>query len=172
MPAYYQIGKFAASHGLNGALVLTHSLGAKSILKGVETLFIETGKDQFLPYFIREVTMRNADELLVLLEDIDTKEKARLLTPKTVWLSESDFKAQRNSGTAISLLGYVLFDKKSQLGVIEEVIEQPHQLLCVVRINGQEAMIPVHAHNLINVDAKKQRVEVEVPEGLLDVYLK
>jgi 16S rRNA processing protein RimM len=172
MPAYYQIGKFVASHGLNGALVLTHSLGSKSTLKGVETLYIETGKDQFLPYFIKELSMRNADELLVMLEDIDTKEKARLLTPKVVWLSESDFKAQRSSGTAISLLGYVLFDKKNPLGVIEEVIEQPHQLLCVVRINGQEAMIPVHAHNLIGVDAKKQRVEVDVPEGLLDVYLK
>jgi 16S rRNA processing protein RimM len=172
MPAYYQIGKFVASHGLNGALVLTHSLGPKSTLKGVETLFIETGKDQFLPYFIKDVVLRSSEELLVILEDIDTKEKARLLTPKIVWLSESDFKAQSAAGTAISLLGYVLFDKKNQLGVIEEVIEQPHQLLCVVRVNGQEAMIPVHAQNLLGVDPKKQRVEVDVPEGLLDVYLK
>jgi 16S rRNA processing protein RimM len=172
MPAYYQIGKFAASHGLNGALVLAHSLGSKATLKGVEALYIESGKDRFLPYFIKEIKSRSAEELLVCLEDIDTKEKARLLTPKGVWLTESDFKAQSRSGTPISLLGYALFDKKNRLGIIEEVIEQPHQLLCVVSINEQEAMIPVHDDNLIRIDSKKQIVEVDVPEGLLDVYLK
>jgi 16S rRNA processing protein RimM len=101
MPAYYQIGKFAASHGLNGALVLEHSLGGKAKLNGVEALFIESGKDQFLPYFIKEIKPRSAEELLVSLEDIDTKEKARLLTPKAVWLTEADFKAQSRSGTEI-----------------------------------------------------------------------
>jgi 16S rRNA processing protein RimM len=70
------------------------------------------------------------------------------------------------------LLGYVLFYKKNRLGIIEEVIEQPHQLLCVIRIKEQEAMIPVHDDNLLHIDNKKQQVEVDVPEGLLDVYLK
>jgi 16S rRNA processing protein RimM len=171
MPAYYQFGKFAASHGVKGDLILVHSLGKKTNLKGVEALFIETSKDQFLPYFVENVKAKTADELFIKLEGVDTMEQARLLTPKSVWLSEKDFHAQTKSGSVLSLLGFELFDRKKSLGIIEEVIEQPHQLLCVIRIKGVEVMVPVHDNNLINMDPKKKRVEVEVPEGLVDVYL-
>ena len=41
MSQYFKIGKFAASHGLLGELILQHSLGKKTTLKGLEALFIE-----------------------------------------------------------------------------------------------------------------------------------
>ena len=52
MNQYFKIGKLAASFGLKGDLVLQHSLGKKTSLKGLETIFLEEGKDNFMPYFI------------------------------------------------------------------------------------------------------------------------
>jgi len=49
MSQYFKIGKLAASFGLKGELVLQHSLGNKTALKGLETIFIEQGKDNFMP---------------------------------------------------------------------------------------------------------------------------
>ena len=56
------------------------------------------------------------------------------------------------------------------LGEILEVIEQPHQVLCRIDLEGKEALIPVHEQTLRKVDQQKREVHVELPDGLLDVY--
>ena len=98
MSQYFKIGKLAASFGLKGELVLQHSLGNKTALKGLETIFVEQGKDNFMPYFISATSIKNDAEVFVKLEGIDTMEIARKLTPKEVWITEDDFKkfASRN----------------------------------------------------------------------------
>jgi 16S rRNA processing protein RimM len=57
------------------------------------------------------------------------------------------------------------------LGKILEVIEQPHQLLCRIEVQGKEALIPLHEETILKIDKKKQQVIVELPEGLLEIYL-
>ncbi len=168
---YFKIGKLAASHGLTGDLVLQHSLGKKTSLKGLEAIFIEQGKENFLPYFLEETAIKSDTEVYVKLEGIDTKETARKVTPKEVWLQEADFKKFAAKAAPIALLGYEMIDREISLGEIIEVIEQPHQILCTILYKGKEALIPIHENNLIKMDDKKKKVYVEVPEGLLEIYL-
>lgn len=171
MNQYFKIGKLAASHGLKGHLVLQHSLGKKTSLKGLETIFIEEGKDNFMPYFISSASIKSDDEVLLTLENIESKETARKLTPKEAWITEEDFKKFAATSAPIALLGYTLINEKRKLGEILEVIEQPHQLLCTISLNGKEALIPIHEESLDKVDSKKREVHVTLPDGLLDIYL-
>lgn len=170
MPQYFKIGKFAASYGLHGELVLQHVLGKKTTLKGLETIFIEQSKDNFLPYFIEKTTIKTDTETYIKLEGVDSKEIARKLTPKEVWLEEADFKKFAAKAAPVALLGYSMIDVDKDLGEIIEVIEQPHQILCTILYKGKEALIPVHEANLIKMDKKNKKVFVEVPEGLLEIY--
>jgi len=170
MPQYFKIGKLVASTGLKGHLVLQHSLGKKTSLKGLDAIFIEEQKDSFLPYFITSTQTRSDHETIIGLEGIDVVEKARKLTPKEVWLAEDDFKKFAAKSSPISLLGFTMINDGVALGEITEVIEQPHQVLCSIIINGKEALIPVHEDSLEKVDAKNRRVFVVLPEGLLDIY--
>ncbi len=170
MSQYFKIGKFAASHGLDGTLVLAHSLGKKTTLPGLEALFIETSKDNFMPYFIESTSAKNDAETFVKVEGINTKEVARKLTPKDVWMTSADFEKFAAKTSPISMLGYDLIDGETNLGEIIEVIEQPHQILCAILYNGNEALIPVHENNLIKIDQKNKKVYVEVPDGLLEIY--
>ncbi|MFT3980228.1 MAG: ribosome maturation factor RimM [Ferruginibacter sp.] len=167
---YFKIGKFAASHGLDGRLILVHNLGKKTALKDLETVFIQESKDNFMPYFIENCTAKSDTEVYVKLEGIDTKETARKLTPKEVWLTAEDFDQYAAKSSPISLLGFDLVDGQQNLGEIIEVIEQPHQILCTILYKGNEALIPVHEGNLLKMDQKNKKVFVEVPEGLLDIY--
>lgn len=168
---YFKIGKLAASFGLKGELILAHNLGKKTALKGLETIFVEETKGSPLPYFIVTAKAKNESEVFITLEGIETVEAARKLTPKEVWILEADFKKFAATQSPIAMLGFMLLDEDgTQVGKVVEVIEQPHQILCAVIINGNEALIPVHQDNLINMDAKKQTVTVIIPEGLLDIY--
>lgn len=170
MSQYFKIGKLAASIGLKGELVLQHSLGKKNSFKGLEAIFLEDKKDSFIPYFIEATKIRSEDETVVKLEGIDIVEAARKLTPKEVWIAEDDFKKFAAKSAPISLLGLHIINEGEDLGEILEVIEQPHQVLCSILINGKEALIPVHEESLEKVDTKNRKVYVTLPDGLLDIY--
>lgn len=170
MPEFFKIGKFAASFGLQGELVLLHSLGKRTSLKGLDAVFIEETKDNFLPYFIEKSTIKSETETFIKLEGINSKEVARKLTPKEVWLREEDFKKFTAKAAPIALLGFKMMDGNVDLGEIIEVIEQPHQVLCTILYKGNEALIPLHQESLVKLDQKNRKVYVNLPEGLLDIY--
>lgn len=167
---YCSIGKFVATFGLQGDLVLRHHLGKKTALKGLETLFIEDKKDEFLPYFIENIKIKTADELFIKIEGISSKESAQKLVQKQVWLVEEDFHKHAGKSAPISLLGFHLIHENQDLGEVLEVIEQPHQVLCRIDWKGKEALIPIHDETLLRIDKVKRQVLVQLPDGLLDVF--
>ena len=170
MKDYYKIGKIAATHGVAGQVLLSHSLGQKTGFEGLGSILVETAKNSFLPYFIVESSVRNASETLLLLEGISSREAARVLLKKEVWLTQKDFKKFAARSAPISLLGYTIICEEEEVGEIIEVIEQPHQVLCKIMLEGKEALIPLHEASLIKNDQKNRRLYVDIPEGLLDIY--
>ena len=170
MNQYNSIGKFVAIHGLQGELVLQHNLGKRTALKGLENLFLEARSDEMIPYFIAYCRVKDAGDLYIKLEGIDTRETAKKLIQKEVWLYEADFRKYAAASSSVSLLGYQVFNDADNLGEIVEVIEQPHQILCRVVVSGNDALLPVHAETLKKIDKKKRLVYLSLPEGLLDIY--
>jgi 16S rRNA processing protein RimM len=167
---YRNIGKLVAVFGLQGELILQHRLGKKTSLKGLKTIFLEDKKDEMLPWFIENTRIKGEDDIYLKLEGIDTKEAAKKVAYKEVWLSEADFGQFAVGSAPISLVGFHLWQGQDDLGEILEVIEQPHQVLCRIDLNGKEALIPVHEASLQKLDKKRQRVHVILPDGLLDIY--
>jgi 16S rRNA processing protein RimM len=168
--SYRNIGKLVAVFGLAGELVLQHRLGRKTSLKGLKTLFLEERPDEMLPWFIEGIRVKSETELFVKLEGLDSKEAARRVVQKEVWLTEADFEKFAGRSAPISLVGFRLLDGDTDLGEILEVIEQPHQVLCRIDLAGKEALIPMHEKTLRRVDQKARVVHVDLPDGLLDVY--
>ena len=170
MKEYFKIGKLVAVYSLKGELVLKHNLGKKSSLKGLKTIFIEERKNSFLPWFIEAVKIKSADEVYLKLEGVDAREKAMKLLQKEVWVPEADFKTLAAKSSPVNLLGYSIINNKENLGTVLEVIEQPHQVLLRIDLNGKEALIPLHAESLDGIDHDQKEIHVVLPDGLLDVY--
>jgi len=172
MNNYFSIGKLVAVFGLNGEFILKHSLGKRSGLNGVEAIFVEERKNSFIPYFIQKTSVKDHEHVFVKLEGIDTKESARRLVQMGVYLEEADFKKQAASSAPLSLLGFTVHDKQQGvLGVIEEIIEMPMQILAKVMISEKEVLLPLNEQSIVKVEKKQQIVHVDLPEGLLDIYL-
>ena len=68
------------------------------------------------------------------------------------------------------MLGFNIISNGEDLGEILEVIEQPHQILCSILLNGKEALIPIHEESLEKLDTKNRKLFVNLPDGLLDIY--
>ena len=170
MEDYINIGKIVATFGLKGELILQHSLAKKLVLKGVEAIFIEQVKGSYLPYFIQLSKAKNHEETYLQLEGIANKEQGNRLVSKQAWLLDTDFRRLTGTSSPISLLGYKLFNDFELIGNIEEVIEQPHQVLLKITYKGNEALIPLHDETLQKIDRKKGEVFVTLPDGLLEIY--
>ena len=171
MAEYFKIGKFVAVHGLHGELLIQHELGKKTSLKGLPAIFIEEKKNSFIPWFIESTKIKSEDEIYIKLEGLLSREAAIKLTRKEIWVTEPDFKKFAAKTAPASLLGYTIINNNEPLGKILELIEQPHQLLCRLEIKGKEVLIPLHEETLQKVNHQKKEVVVELPDGLLEIYL-
>ncbi|MFN2437881.1 MAG: ribosome maturation factor RimM [Chitinophagaceae bacterium] len=171
MTEYFKIGKIVASFGLKGEVILKHNLGKKTSLKGLQAIFIEESQESFLPWFIENVKIKNEKEVYLKIQGIDVREQAIPLTQKEVWVPENDFKKFSTTSSPINLLGYQIVEDEKTLGSILEVIEQPNQILCRIEMNKKEVFIPLHEGTIKKIDRKNSRVIVDLPEGLLEIYL-
>lgn len=171
MKNYHSIGKLVASHGLKGEILLKHHLGKKTSLKGLEVIFVEMKKDELLPYFIESTRIKSETEIYLKLEGINTKEQTFTLLQKQAWLTEEEFAKHAGKSAPISLLGFHILHSNEDLGEILEIIEMPHQLLGRITVKGKDALIPLHEDTLLKIDRKKKQVHVQLPEGLLDVFM-
>jgi len=168
---YLKIGKFVAAHGVKGELVLKHELGKKTSLKGLQTIFIEERKNSFLPWFIENTRIKNAEEVFLKLEGVSTRETAIKLMQKEVWLIKPDVEKFAAKSSPLNLLGYKIVSRGQNLGEIIEVIEQTHQMLCKLEIKEKEVLIPLNEDTLQKIDHKKKEIIVILPDGLLEIYL-
>ena len=171
MTEYFKIGKLVSAFGLKGELILQHNLGKKTSLKGLQAIFIEEKKSAFIPWFIESTRIKSNEEIYLKLQDVNTREAAIKLAQKEVWLTETDFKKFSAKSSPINFLGYSIIEKEKELGTILEVIEQPHQLLCRIEIETKEVLIPFQEDTIIKIDQKKKQIIVDLPEGLLEIYL-
>ena len=169
--AYIHIGKIVAVFGLKGELILQHALGKKTQFKPQEVVFIEEIKGSYLPYFVVGSRAKTVNETILQLEAITTPEAAARLRGKPVWITEADFRRLAGNKAPISLLGYLVINQGEALGPVEEVIEQPHQVLLTIRRQGKEVYIPLHEESLLSIQHDKKEIVVQLPEGLLDIYI-
>jgi 16S rRNA processing protein RimM len=168
---YFKIGKLVTIVGLKGELLLKHTLGKKTSLKGLQAIFVEDKKDSFMPWFVEVTRIKSDEETYIKLEGMDTREAAAKLAQKEVWLPETDFKKFAAKTAPVSLLNYTVVNDGEAIGIILEVIEQPHQVLCRIEIKEKEVLIPLNESSLQKIDHRKKQVLVSLPEGLLDIYL-
>ncbi|MBV9962355.1 MAG: 16S rRNA processing protein RimM [Parafilimonas sp.] len=171
MSSYIHIGKLVATHGLKGELIIKHSLGKKTDFKNAEAIFIEKIKHEQLPYFHEQSFVKNDEETIIKLEGINSKEAASVLLQKKVWLTKTDFEKLVSKTAPVNLIDFIVYDNKEKLGIVESVIEQPQQVLLQITIKNKEVLIPVNESTLKKIDRKKKEVHVNLPDGLLKIYL-
>ena len=145
-------------------------MGKPILFKGIDAIFIEQKTGSFIPYFIQSASAKTDTISHLQLEGVKTREAANFLTSKKVWLPQADFQKLVEKNSPLALLGYMVQEAGKNIGVIQEVIEQPHQLMVTILYQGQEAYIPLHEESLKGVNHAKKIVQVELPDGLLELY--
>jgi len=164
-----RIGKIVATHGLQGALIMTHIVGNSKWLKPEDVLLLELHKESYIPFFISQLKASGDDEYIINLEDIASSEAAKKLIGKNVYVQE-DILAQHATDSPLLWIGFNVVDKeKGSLGPIEDVMQAGHQWLARINYNNKEVLLPLVDEMILDVNIKNKFVRMDLPEGILDI---
>jgi 16S rRNA processing protein RimM len=166
-----KIGKIVATHGLQGALMLSHEAGSSTWLKKSSAVFIEIRKGSMIPYFVAKARPLNDEEYLVELEEVNTVDEAKKILNRNVYVDEQMLNILRDT-LPLLWIGYRVIDsEKGNLGIIEDVLSTPGQWLAKLIIEGKEVLLPLANDFIADLDVTSKTLHVHLPEGLLDIYL-
>lgn len=170
MPLFMiRIGKIVATHGLQGAVVMTHIVGNSKWLKPDDVLFLELHKESYIPFFISQLKASNEEEYILNLEDTNSNEAARKLIGKNVYVNE-DILSQHVTDSPLLWIGFNVVDReKGSLGPIQDVMQAGQQWLARIIYNEKEVLLPLVDEMILDVNVKNKFVRMDLPEGILDL---
>ena len=167
----FYIGYITKTKGLKGEVQVFFEYPAPEDLD-LETLFLEfNGK--LVPYFTQEIALQANQTANIYLEDVDVIEKAQTLVRKKIYLPNTK-KPERAPGEFLisDLKGFVVIDAKhGQLGSIIEIHEYPQQFVAALLYQDREILFPLSDDLIEEIDQDKSTLYVNLPEGLVELYL-
>lgn len=167
----FYIGYITKTKGLKGELQLFFEYPEPNNLE-LDTLFIEIN-GKLIPYFVSQVKPQPNQTANIYLEDIDVVEKAEKLVRKKVYLPKSKMPERNPEEFLITdLKGFLVIDEnQGELGEIIDIHEYPQQYVAVVPHQFREILFPLNDEFIIEIDENKGVLHVNLPEGLIDLYL-
>jgi len=170
---YISVGKLGKPHGLSGAFRFFLDRELKSRNK-VPAHFLLNLKGSFMPWFIKTIEWTGFNEGFVLFEEVSSPEKGKQYTGTELFLSEKDITAffKKDAESLDYLKGYKAIDEtEGEIGIIEEVVENPGQVLLSVNKDGKEVMIPFVEDFVISLNKRRKEIILSLPEGLVSSQL-
>ena len=166
-----RIGKILKQTGYLGFVraFFTFS-GLEEILVRGSFLFIEW-MEKPVPYCIDEIFWEDDTTARVKFGFVDDEEEAAKLTGRQVIFEEAKIPSsildQADEG---NLVGFQVIDsQKKVIGIVTGINERGPQSLLEVTHEGKEFMIPVHEDLIKKINYRKKIIEVDLPEGLIDL---
>ncbi len=168
----FRVGTITKARGLKGELQLYVDYDGLDKIK-FPSLFLDIA-GKLVPFFVAAIKYPMANTAYLLLEDIDSVEKAVPLAKKDVYLiNKLKPKKKKEEFTLKDLKGFIAVDAdEGELGEITEVAEYPQQTIATVNYQGHEVLFPLNADIIKRIDTERGEVHINLPEGLIDVYLK
>lgn len=168
---FFLLGKIIRTHGVKGHVVVFLDADHPEHYKKIKNLFLKINSElkefAVIEIFISGNTAR------VLLNDINDMTAAEEFLKHDVFLPVAELPPlKKNQFYFHELVGVSVHDKiKGNIGTIEKFYDVPGQAVAAINFEGKEILIPLHADFIEEFDKEKKTLFVNLPEGLVDIYL-
>ena len=168
----FYLGKIVKKYSFKGELLVKLDTDDPSIYTKMESVFIDKNKS-LIPFFIERSSLHKSTLLRVKFEDIDSEEDADKLLKSELYLP-LEFLPQLTGNKFYyhEIVGFEAEDLSFGLiGIIKGVNDNTNQAILEIDRNGSEILIPLIDDFIKSVDREQKKIILEVPEGLIDIYL-
>ncbi len=161
------IGQIVGVHGIKGNCKFRSYAESLSVFQSDGVVLVATSDGRQKPYEINWVKP-HAKTALISLKGVDTRDQAEALIGCELFIEKSRLPdPEEGSYYWFDLIGLEVFDiDQKYLGRLESIIETGSNDVYVVKEGDMEILIPALESVVQNIDLKKRRMQVDLPEGL------
>jgi 16S rRNA processing protein RimM len=166
------VGKVVKKYSFKGELLIKLDTDDPELFLEMESVFVEQHKT-LIPFFIEHSQLHKSSLLRVQFEDVYDEATANDMLGTELYLPLSFL--PKLEGTKFyyhEIIGFQVQDKRfGDVGVLVGVNDKTAQHLFVIESQGKEILIPVNDLFIKEVDRKNKVLGLDVPEGLIELYL-
>jgi 16S rRNA processing protein RimM len=169
---FYYLGKVLKTHGNKGQVMVHLDVDDPETYEKLESVYLDLHGER-IPFFIASLDLKHNRKAVVAFQDFDTLEDAESLQGLEMYLPITKLPPLKgNRFYYHEIIGFGVVDQNhGNIGVIDDILELPHQALFQIRLGEKEILIPIVDEIIQKVDRKKKLLMIEAPAGLIEIYL-
>jgi len=166
------LGTVVGKYSYKGEVLIKLDTDQPELYENISSFFIET-QTGLAPYFVKKSGLHKSSLLRVAFEDITDENDADGLLKKKVFLPLDMLpKLTGNRFYYHEVIGYDVIDKHhGNIGEVTGVNDNASQALLEIDYKSSQILLPVVDEIIKRVDRTEKQLHVQIPEGLLDIYI-
>ncbi len=168
----FYLGKIVSKYSFKGEVLVKLDSDDPELYESMESVFVSL-RDSLVPFFIEQSRLHKSSLLRIKFEDVDSEEEADRIMGSELYLPlEFLPPLEGNKFYFHEVIGFTVIDQNfGTVGVITSINDTTNQALFVIDHKGTEILIPIIDEFLTKVDRETKTIEVNTPEGLIELYL-
>ena len=166
----FYLGNVVGKFSFKGELLVKVDSDNPEDYTELESVFVELSTG-LVPFFIKKCQLHKSELLRIDFEEISNDQEADALIKKKLYLPLYLLPPlEGNKLYYHEIIGFTVSTKAKEIGLITAVLEQGPQALFQVEATDKKIhLIPIHDDFILYVDRKKNLIQVQLPEGLLEL---
>ncbi|MEK9613004.1 MAG: ribosome maturation factor RimM [Flavobacteriaceae bacterium] len=165
----FYVGTIVGKYSFKGEVLVKIDSDDSQIYAELESIFVEFSTG-LVPFFIRKCQLHKSSLLRIDFEESKDESFADSLIKKKLFLPLSFLPTLEETQFYFhEVIGFSVIEKNHLLGTIQTIYDQGAQALFEIQTEQKKVLIPIHDDFIVQVDRKNKSIEVQLPEGLLDL---
>jgi 16S rRNA processing protein RimM len=165
---YLELGQIVSTHVVKGEMRFNPWCDKPEFVKKFKTLYFDKNGEKSVKVL---VARPHGNMVILMLQDIDTVEKAQALKNTVLYMKRSDAHLPKGTWFVQELFDCTVIDNNNGkvLGVIVDVSETgANDVWHVKTPKGDEVLIPAIKQVLVNVDVEKGEIVINPIKGIFE----
>ena len=165
---YLELGQIVSTHGIKGEMRFNPWCDKPEFVKKFKNLYFDNNGEKS----IKVISARpHGNMVILMLEDIDTVEKAQSLKNTVLFMKRNDAHLPKGTWFVQELFDCTVIDDNNGkvLGTIVDVSETgANDVWHIKTPKGDEVLIPAIKQVIVNVDVEKGEILINPIKGLFE----
>lgn len=165
---FLEVGEIVGTHGVRGEMRVNPWCDSPSFLKKFKTLYLDEKGEKSLDI---KSAREHGNVSLIVVDNIDTVEKAQAMRGKVLYIKRDDAKLQKGSYFIAELFDCTVCDADDEnivYGIITDVSETGANDVWHITKDGKEYLIPAIKDVVVSVDVEEGIIKIRPLKGIFD----
>jgi 16S rRNA processing protein RimM len=168
----FYLGRIVRKHSFKGEVVIKLDTDEPELYQEMESVYVDFGNN-LVPFFIEKSSLHKGNQLRVRFEDVNSEADADAILKSDIYLPLTLLpKLSGDQFYFHEIIGFKVVDRNfGEVGIIVKINETAAQPLFEIDREGTVILIPMVDEFIKKVDRENKKIEVQTPDGLIELYL-